>query len=313
MNYRDIIMELCAITAPSGFEKPIREKLMTLAGSVEAVVDARGNLILHKPGSGKRILLAAQMDSTGFILTYRDDKGFYRMGSLGYNSGFASLAGLPVRFANGAKGVIGCDGNAGDKIELKHLYIDVVSGSVRIGDACAVDLPVYADGDTIAAAGIERSTACAILMDVFLRSRTSADLYAAFCVQSQIGERGGSAAAFRVNPDIAVSIDAVPSGDVPNAAACKEVKVGGGPVLPVLIGAGAANMDLLERVEKGSEISLQRTVADTAHSELFNLQSSQSGVQAISAAVPVRQYGQMGLVNLKDAEACAELVLKAIV
>ena len=45
--------------------------------------DTLGNLIVHKRGSGPKVMLAAHMDSIGFIVTHIEKEGFLRVGRLG--------------------------------------------------------------------------------------------------------------------------------------------------------------------------------------------------------------------------------------
>ena len=59
----------------SGCEKEIRNIIKAdVEGFGESRIDNMGNLIVHKKGSGKRVMLAAHMDEVGFIVTkIRDD------------------------------------------------------------------------------------------------------------------------------------------------------------------------------------------------------------------------------------------------
>ena len=146
MNYQDTFRALAAITAPSGFETPVLDAIESLARpfATDMRRDALGNLIVHRAGAGQRVMLITHADTFGLIVTYRDEKGYYRFGLLG-GAEPAMLVGLPVRFANGAQGVIGCDGGVSlDKIALRHLYLDLTDGEIAIGDACAVALVIRA-------------------------------------------------------------------------------------------------------------------------------------------------------------------------
>jgi len=314
MNYRNTVLELCREIAPSGFEKPVTDRIRAILPDAEVLTDARGNLILHKKGTGKPVLVAANVDTSGFVVTFIGTDGFARFGTLGYHGRFASLIGMPVRFANGAKGVIGCDGGLGEKeIALKNLYIAVTAGKIALGDVCVPDLPAYADGDCVTAFGAESRGACAVLLDVLERAKdTAADLYAAFVVQSELGNRAAMNAAFRVEPQIACAIDAVAAGDLPKAEACSAVKLGNGAVLPILVGNGSANMELLEKLAEKFGKPVQKTVDQRPKSALFHLETVKEGAKAVSAAFPVRQYGSMATVNVKDMEQTAELILTLI-
>ena len=87
-----LLEELVMSVAPSGRENAIREIIKNQLESVcdEIFTDTLGNLICHKKGSGKKLMLAAHMDEIGFMVNYIDDNGFLRFSTIGgvtkYNS-----------------------------------------------------------------------------------------------------------------------------------------------------------------------------------------------------------------------------------
>jgi len=64
MDLRDLVVELCMITGPSGFEEKVarrmRQELEPYVDQVET--DYKGNLIAVMEGEGPSIMLAAHMD-----------------------------------------------------------------------------------------------------------------------------------------------------------------------------------------------------------------------------------------------------------
>ena len=72
----------------SGYEKQIREVILEEVKGYadEVTVDALGNLILFKKGTGsnkKKIMMSAHMDEIGFQVMKIDDKGFITARALG--------------------------------------------------------------------------------------------------------------------------------------------------------------------------------------------------------------------------------------
>ena len=71
---------------PSGFEQGVGAYLGELAKPFvdEVYTDALGNVICHKKGEGKKIMLTAHMDLIGFMVTYIDEKGYIRFEPIGF-------------------------------------------------------------------------------------------------------------------------------------------------------------------------------------------------------------------------------------
>ena len=94
---------------PSGREDAVRETIAEIAGAYidDVTTDALGNLICRKKGAknGKKLLLAAHMDSIGVVATYIEDKGFIRFSQIG-GLYVGDLLNIQVKFANGTRGVI---------------------------------------------------------------------------------------------------------------------------------------------------------------------------------------------------------------
>ena len=85
MELCDLLLMLCQAYGPSGDEGEIREVISNWArpNADEISTDALGNLIVHKQGSGPKLLFAAHMDSIGFMVTHITEDGFLRCGRLG--------------------------------------------------------------------------------------------------------------------------------------------------------------------------------------------------------------------------------------
>ena len=80
-----LLQALCDITAPSGHETALHELIKAEIKDCvdEITTDALGNLIAHKKGPGKRLMLAAHTDEIGLIVTYIEDSGYIRVQNIG--------------------------------------------------------------------------------------------------------------------------------------------------------------------------------------------------------------------------------------
>ena len=82
----ELLKKLTEAIAPSGSEEEAREVISSaIAPYVDEIyTDALGNLIAHKKGTGKKIMLTAHMDEIGVMATYIDDNGFVRFSPIGW-------------------------------------------------------------------------------------------------------------------------------------------------------------------------------------------------------------------------------------
>ena len=91
--------QLLELALPSGFEHKVGAHLAELAKPFvdEVMTDAMGNVICHKKGEGKKIMLSAHMDLIGFMVTFIDEKGHLRFEPIGgHNPGYdLDETGLP--------------------------------------------------------------------------------------------------------------------------------------------------------------------------------------------------------------------------
>lgn len=76
---------LTSLSGPSGFEGEvrgfIREQIKPYVD--EIFIDRMGNVIAHKKGKGKKVIIDAHMDEVGFIITGYNDDGTLRFNALG--------------------------------------------------------------------------------------------------------------------------------------------------------------------------------------------------------------------------------------
>ena len=113
LNVLELQKKLVAAALPSGFESKVAEVITEIVKPYvdEVYIDALGNVIAHKKGPGKKIMMPAHMDTIGFMATYIDDKGFIRVTNIGGISAVNMVA-TPVRFENGVKGIMQIEGKA---------------------------------------------------------------------------------------------------------------------------------------------------------------------------------------------------------
>lgn len=204
----DVIKQLCALHAPTGRETELCSFLSEQAGGFSARADRFGNFLIHKAGSGKRVLVSAPMDETSFVVNRVS----------GCFSYFETIGAQPVSaylgkrvFVGGRPGVVGCcpvhlsggDRNAFPKADT--LYFQTAAPCER-GDFGTLDgeYGEYGEENSLmrGRAVCDRSAMAAMLG--LLTAHTECDLYLVFASCGKAGAAGVKAAAELIRPELAV-------------------------------------------------------------------------------------------------------------
>lgn len=223
----ELLKKLTKCPAPSGREDGIREIIENeLKGTVDEIyTDALGNLICHKKGNGKKLMLAAHMDEIGFFVTFIDECGFLR---------FAPVGGMPryncintrVIFRNGTVGTISFESKEDpSKVGFDKMYIDIGASTraeaeekVSIGDMAVWVSDMVLSGDKIISKALDDRAGCYALISALKGINSSPnDVYAVFTAQEEVGLRGAKTSANKIEPDMAVALDVSIVGDTPES------------------------------------------------------------------------------------------------
>lgn len=319
----------------------MRDALAPLVDEVR--VDPMGNVFSVKRGSrkGPKTMIAAHSDEIGLIIKSIENNGFLRFdkeGGVGDNW-------LPARLVNvgGHMGVVGVKaGHFSTEVERtqvkKHseLYIDlgakskeeVLAMGVRPGTwATFVSPPAFLSDDLIVSKALDDRAGCAIMLALLesLKGQDFAgELHCVVTVQEEIGLRGATVAAFEVNPDIAVALDTVPSGDTPDVNFTKElpVGIGAGPLLQIASGgtggkgliADTTVLSMLESAAKGASVPYQYTTFTGGNTDATAMHLQRSGIPSGAVTIPRRySHSPVELMDLRDAVSAHDLLKQLII
>ena len=138
-------------------------------------------------------------------------------------------------------------------------------------------------------------------------------MYFVFCVQEEVGLRGSTAAAYTVNPDSAIVIEATTAADLPGSEGEKKVcLVGGGAVVSFMDRATIYDKEYYNLAMKiGSEknIPVQTKTMIAGGNDAGAIHRSRGGVRTIAVSVPCRYlHSSSGLISVSDAEAVYSIV-----
>lgn len=322
MELLEMLETLNRTHGPSGDEGGVRAKIEELARPFadEVTADTLGNLIVHKKGEGPRVMLAAHMDSIGFIVTHIEKEGFLRVGRLG---GIApkEAAYSAVRFKNGARGVFVPEEKADfGKLKLDECFIDIGSENeeeakklVQVGDTCVYDGPVRVQGSRVTAPYLDDRIACAVLLCALERiEKPACDLYLVFTVQEEVGLRGARTAAWWAEPDLGIAVDVTDVDDTPGSEKYGTTQLGKGAAVKVMDSSVICHPEVVARLEelaKAEGIPVQRDILRAGGTDAGAIHTTRCGVKTGGISIPCRYvHTPAETADLKDAQACIRLI-----
>lgn len=340
---RDRIATYTRLDAPVGFEEPVlkqaRDDLSTLCDRVE--VDARGNLYAFLPGSapdGPRVMITAHADEIGFLVTSITAGGFLRFTLLGHPT-HQVLPGQRVRVltANGSvHGVIGVKPGhvlSGEEARivppLESLYIDVGATSREEAAKWGIEVgtPVVYVGELTATNNPNRCfgkcpdnrAGLVAVLEVAKRlsqSPPAAEVVFVVTVEEEIGLRGAAVAAQRVQPDVLLVVDTVPSGGTPDLAPeLLPWDIGDGALLKVREVKGLSTHGPLRQLvqQTAQEHNIRhKLIVDTAGiTDATSAQQASGNIAAMVIALARRySHSAVEMFDLSDVEAIIDLTCR---
>lgn len=322
MELMEVLATLGRCFSPSGQETEAAKAIGELAAPYadDITTDAMGNLIVHKKGSGPKVLFAAHMDTLGLMVTHVEDSGLLRVGRLG---GIEPrlMPGTPVRFQNGVMGAVYEDlGLEEKKREMGHLYIDIgakdaneAARLVQVGDVAVFNTPLCQMGNTVFGPYLDNRVCCAALLKALSQvGESSNDLYFVFTVQEEVGLRGAQTAAFAIDPDYAVVTDVTDSDDLPGGEHEGSAKCGGGAAIKVMDTSVICHPQMVRRLRdlaQAKDIPFQMDILTDGGTDGGAIHKSRAGVYTGGVSVPCRYiHSPQEAVRLSDGSACARLL-----
>ncbi|MBR2121673.1 MAG: hypothetical protein IJ930_01835 [Lachnospiraceae bacterium] len=320
--------ELVSYTGPSGCEQ---ERAAFIADYVrpyadEVFTDALGNLIVHKKGSGARVMADAHMDTTGFIADYIDERGYVKIFVAGGIETY-TLPGERIRFKSGAIGVIAAEAKAGiqnkkpEEADIYDLYADLgvkdrasAESLAAPGDPAVFATEPYLQGSKMITPYSDDLLGCVILMAAINEAAAGDnDMYYVFAVQEEVGCRGAVVAAERVRPEYSLTLEMVAADDYLSAEEDpSRIRVGAGPVLrgrdrQTIYDAGFTKLLYEKAAENGIHCQLRYRNAGSNNAQA--IQKAGTGAKVACLSIANRyMHSPAEIVSLKDAAEAVSIV-----
>lgn len=328
-----VLKILTQLGGTSGREDAVRTRIKEfLPPSAQNVrTDALGNLLAFVPGSSsKTLILCAHMDEVGLMVNYISPDGFLYFVPVGGIDPRTLLAQrVRVHTVSGVlTGVIGTkpahitqEAERGKAVPMQELFIDVgLSGAqaaerVAVGDFVTLerDFTEFGDGRLCSKAFDDR-VGCFCILEALKRvQKPFYNVHAVFSVQEEVGLRGAGTAAFGLEADLALAVDATGSADIP---LCRPqdylVRLGGGTAISAMDACTITPKWLLDGLTdlcRRKNIPWQMRIAPRGGNDAGALHRSRTGMAACAVSIPTRNiHSNVEVTDKNDIEATINLL-----
>lgn len=332
MELKEIITDLCSLSAPSGFEERAYARVSEyLKPFVDEIgTDSMGNLIAVKrcgADGAKKLMLDAHMDEIGFIVTSVEKNGFLR---------FDKLGGVDPRMMPAREVVVLSDPPAFGVIDMmpphalsteemdkaidpKKLYIDVGLTEEQVKARIPLGTPVVFAGvcaelceNIISGKSLDDRACAAIIIKVMEKlasAKLGVDIYCLISTQEEVGERGAITGTYAINPDYAIAID-VTHAATPDSKKGETMDMRKGAAIGVGPNMSRNITNALFTVAKDKNIPCQTEVmGGSSGTNGWMIQVSREGVSTAVVSLPIKyMHTPVETMDITDADAIVELV-----
>jgi putative aminopeptidase FrvX len=331
----NLLKELCLINGVSGDEARVREYICKkISGKCDYQTDPLGNIIAFKKGRktpAKKLMISAHMDEVGMIVTSIKADGTMTVAPVGGVDARVAAGRSIAVGDNGMPGVIGTKAvhNLSDDEKKKapdfdRLYVDIGAENrdeaekyVSLGDrVCFSSEFIEFGSGFVKCKAIDDRFGCAVMIKL-IESELEYDCWFTFVVQEEVGLRGAKTAAYTVNPDFALVLEATTAADIPMAADEKKCCIlGKGPVVSHMDRSTVYDKELFmlsKKIAVENNISWQTKTMVAGGNDSGAIHITNSGVRTLAISVPCRYlHSPSCVIKMSDALESYKLAEKMI-
>jgi len=331
----DLLRRLLETPGPTGSESaPAAVWREAASAFAEVSGDVVGNSLARVQGAGAGPLLAlfGHVDEIGLTITHADERGNLAVRGLGgWNPQVLLGQRVEILTRDGrVPGVVAAKREPKQKaeekkrVELEDLHIDIGASDaddawkvVRRGDPAVLAVqPVELLNGRIASRALDNRLGAYIVLEAARRVAEAGgmgDVVAVATVEEEVGDfLGARAAAFALEPAVAIAVDVTWASDVPGGDPKDygEQKLGDGAA--ILRGPGVAPRlfeVLLETAEAEGIPHCVEVSTGRSHTDADAVNVSRAGIPTGVVSIPLRHMHTPGEVcDLGDVEACIALI-----
>jgi len=333
----EFLVDLLTARSPTGFEQEaqavLEEHVKPVADHFEN--DSMGCRYATINESGDPVLmLAGHIDELGLMVKYVDDNGFIYFDTLGgHDPIMISGRRVVIMTKHGdVKGVTGKRAihlmNQEDRKkvpEFHDIWIDIGAKSrgealerVSIGDPAVYDMGFELIHGTVGTARAFDDKAGAYVVNEALirlakKKKLAAKVVAVSTTQEEIGTRGATTSAYKVNPHLGIAVDVGHATDHPDCDPRKHglQKQGAGPIIGRGPNINPFVFDRLIEVAEGNGIPHQiESEPRPTGTDARAIQMAREGVAASIISIPLRyMHTPSEVVDLQDIEHTVQLLV----
>jgi putative aminopeptidase FrvX len=330
-----LLRELLTTPAPSGYEAPAAAKWRAAAEPfAEVWTDTLGTSYAKVAGTGGGPTFAVfgHIDEIGIALTHVDDQGNFAFSVIGgYDPATLVAQRVELVTRNGiVPGVIArrrlppSERREGKKPELSDLHIDIGARDrdealqlVEIGDPGVLGgAPEELPNGRFVSRSLDNRLGSFVALEaaraVAEAGGAAGDVIAVASVQEEVGVYGARAAAFGLEPQVAIAVDITPSTDAPggDAKIGGKIEVGSGPAIARGSTLHPRVFELLrvaaeaESIDHSVEVTTAHTYTDADYVHL-----SRAGVPTGLVSIPIRYtHTSIELAQWSDVDGAIRLI-----
>ncbi|MEA4812552.1 MAG: hypothetical protein VB108_08290 [Anaerolineaceae bacterium] len=341
-NDISLLEALCAAPGLPGREAALKELIAQNAPkSSEAVYSAKGDILLHLPGTGKRLLFLAHLDEVGLIVRRIHPAGFLlveRLGGVavhclpGHKLDLWTKAGrLDARC--GAKASHLMNGRK-EFFGLEELYVEIGASSaeeakkmgVRVGDGLTWPVNFCRVGENLVSSkALDDRLGCFALLSLAQKLSQNPqpyDLYFGFTTQEEANMLEAMPLVEMARPDLIIGVDGALSFDTPDEMEpyC-DIALGKGPCLKYYETVRGKNSfspdwETTNRIAQFLEsngLPFQAEVVSGMLTAVCMLQNLRGGTPTLAFSIPIRyHHSPVETTDLRDTEKLIQILTKLI-
>ncbi len=280
----------------------------------------------------ERVMFSAHMDSIGLIVTYIDENGFAKLGSIG-NFSAQSIVNSIASFQNGTLARICC---SKEKPEINDLFLDFGFKSreqalehIKEGNTAVIKGEIINQNGMVMAPALDNRAGCYILIKALQTlvekikkdnkileniKKENREYYFVFSSQSQLGGRGARAAAYKLEPDYAIVIDVESAEDT--SANKSKFKIGQGVGIKIMDRTLVVHpevKDMLYNTAKENNIKFQYVVGQEG-TDGATIHKEASGAKTGILSLACRYlHTPEEMIDLKDVEDAINMIVSLII
>lgn len=299
----------------------------------EVRTDVLGNIIAHKSGVGKTIMLIAHHDVVRLMISYIDDNGFLYVKPAGCID-VSILSARKVIIKHEDKSIIGVIGKKpvhlireeqNNKVTYENLWIDI--GAKNQAEALQMvnkgDYAYFCSGydempnNLITGSYLDDQVGVNVLLKLaeqLDKKEISWDVYFVASNHEEIGMRGASVLAQSIKPEVCICIDVTHATDYPtmNVISDGDVKLGEGCVLAKGPNVYPELFNSLEETAIKNKIMYQVEASPYPTGTDANvIQLSGEGVKTAVVSIPCRyMHTPHEVCSKKDVESAIRIIIE---